>query len=56
MPVWITIRTYIAIFCVLFGIGLMFAPDEQRAMLGASVAALGFTFLWRLWIAIRTGQ
>jgi hypothetical protein len=56
MPTWITIRTFIAVFFALFGLRLIASLDEMRATFGALIAALGITFLWRLWVAMRTGQ
>lgn len=55
MNVWITIRTFIAIFFVLFGVAYILGADQGRALIGGLFAALGLTFLGRLWLAIRTG-
>jgi hypothetical protein len=57
MPIWIMIRTFIAIFFVLFGLALIAGRgNDPLALLGALLAALGITFLWRLWVAMRTGS
>ena len=57
MPIWIMIRTFIAIFLVLFGLALIAGRgNDPQSLLGALLAALGITFLWRLWVAMRTGQ
>lgn len=53
--VWIIIRTFIAFFFVLFGVAVISGADEARALVGAALAALGLTFLGRLWLTIRTG-
>lgn len=55
MPLWMTIRTFIAIFFTLFGLRLLISADQLQSMVGALLAALGITFLWRLWLAIRAG-
>ena len=56
MPIWITIRTFIAFYLILFGLAYMLGAQQQRALVGAFLAALGVTFLWRLWVAIRIGD
>jgi hypothetical protein len=56
MNTWFLIRTFIAFFFVLFGVAYMAGAAEERALLGAFFAALGLTFFWRLWVAIRTGM
>ena len=56
MQIWIIIRTFIAFFLVAFGLAYMSGVPDMRALIGAFLVALGATFLWRLWIAIRTGQ
>jgi uncharacterized Tic20 family protein len=55
MSIWIIIRTFIAFLLVLFGVAVMAGAEQTRAMVGAFLAALGLTFLWRLWLTIRTG-
>jgi len=55
MSIWFTIRTFIAFYFVLFGLAYMAGANEMRALVGALFAALGVTFLWRLWVAIRVG-
>jgi hypothetical protein len=57
MDVWLTIRSFLAIFFLLYGICIMAGvTDDLRGMLGASLTALGLTFFWRLWVATRTGK
>ena len=56
MDVWLTIRSFLAIFFLLYGICLMAGVSDARGMLGAFLAALGLTFFWRLWVATRTGK
>jgi hypothetical protein len=56
MDIWIIIRTFIAFFFVAFGLAYMSGVPDMRALIGAFLVALGATFLWRLWIAIRTRQ
>jgi hypothetical protein len=53
---WLTLRVFIAFFFVLFGVGIIFRPDQFEDLIGAFIAALGLTFFWRLWIAIRAGK
>ena len=55
MNTWFTIRTFIAFYFVLFGFAFMLGAPEGRALLGAFLEAVGITFFWRLWVAIRTG-
>jgi len=51
MTTWLSVRITIAVFFVIFGIGLIFAPSpDGRLMVGAFRAALGLTFLW--WVAL----
>jgi hypothetical protein len=52
---WVIGRIYFAFFFAFFGLGVMFGRDQTSALVGAPFAALGITFLWRLWIAIRAG-
>ncbi len=52
MSTWLTVRTFIALFLALLGIGMMFTPDI-RIFVGAALAAIGFTFLVRLMVAFR---
>jgi hypothetical protein len=56
MDLWLTIRSFIAIFFVLLGVAVMAGVPDQRGMVGAFLAALGLTFFWRLWVAMRTGR
>jgi hypothetical protein len=54
MNIWLTVRTCIAVFLVLFGIGLMFVRSEdERLMLGALFAAIGLTFIFRMALVLR---
>jgi hypothetical protein len=55
MTTWFTIRTFLAFYFMLFGTAFMAGAKEERAFVGAFFAALGVTFLWRLWVAIRAG-
>jgi len=56
MNYWLTIRSFIAFFFVLFGVTVMAGVPDQRGILGAFFTALGLTFFWRLWVAMRTGK
>jgi len=56
MNIWLTIRSFIAFYFLLFGLAYMVGAAENRAFLGALFAALGLTFFWRLWVATRTGR
>jgi len=56
MDIWITIRSFIAFYLLLFGLGYMSGASDQRVVLGSFFAALGLVFFWRLWIAMRTGK
>jgi hypothetical protein len=55
METWMLVRTFIAFFLALFGVALIAGADQQRATVGAVLAALGLTFLLRFWFAIKTG-
>jgi hypothetical protein len=56
MNIWLTIRSFIAFYFLLFGLAYMAGAPDQRALVGAFLAALGLTFFWRLWVATRTGR
>lgn len=56
MNIWLTIRSFIAFYLLLFGLAFMAGVPDQRSLLGAFFAALGLTFFWRLWVAMRTGR
>jgi hypothetical protein len=56
MDYWLTIRSFVAFFFVLFGVAVMAGAPDQRSILGALFTALGLTFFWRLWVAMRTGK
>jgi hypothetical protein len=56
MDIWITIRTFIAFYLLLVGLGVMFGTNDSRVFLGAFLAAIGVSFFWRLWVAMRTGK
>jgi hypothetical protein len=56
MNVWLTIRSFIALYFLLFGLAYMGGAPQDRALLGAFFAALGLAFFWRLWVATRTGR
>lgn len=56
MDIWLTIRSFIAFYLLLFGLGYMSGASDQRVVLGSFFAALGLVFFWRLWIAMRTGK
>lgn len=56
MDIWLTIRTFIAFYLLLLGLAVMFGTSDGRAFLGAFLAALGLSFFWRLWVAMRTGR
>ncbi len=54
MNPYLTLRTFIAVFLTLFGIGLIFVPpQDERMMIGAAIAAIGITFLLRMRIELR---
>jgi hypothetical protein len=52
MSTWLTVRTFIALFLAILGVGMMFTADI-RIFVGAMIAAIGLTFLVRLAIAFR---
>jgi hypothetical protein len=56
MELWLTIRSFIAFFFLLFGVAVMAGVPDQRNLIGAFLAALGLTFFWRLWLTMRTGR
>ena len=56
MDIWLTIRSFIAFFLFLLGLAIMFGNSDGRAFLGAFLGALGLSFFWRLWVAMRTGK
>ena len=56
MSTWFLIRTFLAFYFVLFGLAFMVGAPQERALIGAFFAALGITFFWRLWVAMRTGK
>ncbi|HYU45470.1 MAG TPA: hypothetical protein VEK84_04740 [Terriglobales bacterium] len=56
MSIWLTIRSFIAFFFLLFGLAFMFNIPQERALLGALFAAVGLAFFWRLWLAVVTGK
>jgi len=50
----LSVRLTIALFLVIFGIGLIFAPSpDGRLMVGAFLAALGLTFLFWVVLVLR---
>jgi hypothetical protein len=53
MNIWLTIRTFIALFLVVFGIGVMFNSWTSRLATGALFAAFGLTFLVRVALVLR---
>lgn len=54
MNAWLSVRTTIALFLVIFGIGLIFTPSpDGRLMVGAFLAAIGLTFLFWVGLALR---
>jgi hypothetical protein len=44
MNTWLTMRSFIAFYFLLFGLAYMIGAPEQRALLGAFFAALGLAF------------
>ncbi len=51
---WLTLRTFIALFLILFGVGLMFVhAEDNRILLGAVFAAIGLTFVLRMVLVLR---
>ncbi len=54
MSIWLTARTFIALFLILYGIGLIFVRSEYGLMMvGAVFAAIGLTFLFRMALVLR---
>jgi len=53
MSIWLTIRSFIAFYFLFFGLAWMAGAPEPRVFLGAFFAALGLTFFWVLWVAMR---
>jgi cytochrome c biogenesis protein CcdA len=54
MNIWLTLRTFSALFLVTLGFGLVFGNSEQlRVMLGALLAAFGLTFMLRVALVLR---
>jgi hypothetical protein len=54
MNIWLTVRTFIALFLVALGIGLMFVRSEDmRLMVGALFVAMGLTFMLRMALVLR---
>jgi hypothetical protein len=54
MNIWLTVRTFIALFLVALGIGFMFVRSEDmRLMVGALFVAMGLTFLLRMALVLR---
>jgi len=56
MNTWLTIRSFLAFYFLLFGLAFMANSPQERALLGASFAAIGLTFFWRMWVAMVTGK
>jgi hypothetical protein len=56
MNIWLTIRTFIAFYLLLFGLAFMANAPQERALLGALFAAVGLTFFWRMWVAVAIGR
>jgi hypothetical protein len=57
MKVWMTVRTFCAVFLVALGVGLMFVRSEDgRLMLGALFVAIGLTFMLRIALVLREGE
>jgi hypothetical protein len=56
MNIWLTIRSFIAFYFLLFGLAFMVNVPRERALLGAFFAAVGLAFFWRLWLAVVTGK
>jgi hypothetical protein len=56
MNTWLTIRTFIAFYLLLFGLAFMANAPQERALLGAFFAAVALTFFWRMWVAIVIGK
>ncbi len=53
MSMWLTVRTFAALFLVVCGIGMVFVPMNPAMVIGALLAATGLTYLIRLLIALR---
>jgi hypothetical protein len=56
MNTWLTIRSFIALYLLLFGLAFMANVPEERALIGAFFAAVALTFFWRLWTAAVTSK
>ena len=49
MDIWLAVRTFISVFFVAFGIGLIFVSgNDSRLMLGAAFVGLGATVIWSM--------
>lgn len=55
MSTWITIRSFIAFYFVVFGITYLAGVPDMRALWGSFFVAIEITFFWRLWVAMRKG-
>jgi hypothetical protein len=54
MNIWLTIRSFIALFLIVLGIGLVFVrTEDMRIMVGAAFAAIGLTFMLRIALVLR---
>ncbi len=54
MTNWLTVRTFLAFFLALAGLGLMLVrPPDPVVVVGALCAAIGLTFLFRLTMTLR---
>jgi hypothetical protein len=54
MNLWLTVRTCIALFLAVFGIGLIFAAaPTERLLIGSLIAAIGLSFLLRMALVLR---
>jgi hypothetical protein len=54
MNLWLTVRTCIALFLTVFGIGFIFvATPTERLLIGSLITAIGLTFLLRMALVLR---
>jgi hypothetical protein len=51
------LRLFFAFFLALIGLGIVLhSADDMRLFVGAVVGAAGFTSLFLIWLAARTGE
>ena len=54
MNIWLTVRTFLALFLIIFGVGLAFVrTEDMRILVGAALAAIGLTFMVRIALVLQ---